>query len=168
MFVASTIHTNRGAKQFVEDRPIDLSRKPSMPKKRRINLTPDREARAREAARVRELRSAAEEMMERARQAAIEYRRKHFGGHGSHSFATIERRICQALRVSRLEIRSNRRTKEIAFARQAVMYWAVRMTGLSLPEIGRLMGKDHTSVLHGRDVYPAKRKAMGRYVRPLR
>lgn len=39
------------------------------------------------------------------------------------------------------------RTKAVAAARHAVMR-AFRARGLSLPEIGSLLGRDHTTVLH--------------------
>lgn len=84
------------------------------------------------------------------------------------SYATVERRICKALGLSRKELLATRHHKDLVFARQAVMYWSTRMTKLSLPQIGKLMGRDHTTVLHGRDSYPVKRAAMGRHLRAVR
>ena len=44
---------------------------------------------------------------------------------------------------------SNKRSKEIAMARQVAMYLARQLTKSSLPDIGRQFGgKDHTTVLH--------------------
>lgn len=81
-------------------------------------------------------------------------------------YARIERRICAAFHVSPAEIRSHRKNKHIVFARQAVMYWTVRLTGFSYPEIGKLMGgRDHTTIMHGAKAYCQKRKKMGRYLR---
>ena len=40
------------------------------------------------------------------------------------------------------------RTQAAAFARQEVMYQA-RLTGLSLHQIGRALGRDHTTVMAG-------------------
>lgn len=85
------------------------------------------------------------------------------------SYRLIERRACYAFGVTPKEIKSVRRQKDICFARQFVMYWAARLTSLSYPAIGRLMGgRDHTTVLHGRKAYVAKRAAMGRYLRQVR
>ncbi len=91
------------------------------------------------------------------------------GEKGVVRFNQICRRICRALKVNKEELLSDRRHKEIAFARQAIFYWATRRTRLSHPEIGRRMGgKDHTTVLHGSRVYPKKRAAMGRNLRAVR
>ncbi|MHC5307529.1 helix-turn-helix domain-containing protein [Bartonella sp. LJL80] len=85
------------------------------------------------------------------------------------TYQKIEFRICKALKITRNEIRSVRRDSEIAFARQAIMYWAVRLTPLSYPRIGVLMGgKDHTTILHGVKVYRVKRAKMGRTLRKAR
>lgn len=91
------------------------------------------------------------------------------GGKGLVGFNLICRRICRALKVNKEELLSNRRNKEVTFARQAIFYWARRRTRLSFPDIGRRMGdKDHTTVLHGCRVYPKKRAAMGRNLRAVR
>lgn len=66
-------------------------------------------------------------------------------------------------------IRAHRRKKEIMLARQAVMYWAVRLTGYSYPKIGRIMGeRDHTTIMNGATAYRQKREKMGRYLRKAR
>ena len=83
--------------------------------------------------------------------------------------ADIERKAAKLFGVSKKDLHSYRRYREIVFARQFVMYWAVRLTPLSLPQIGRLMGnRDHTTVLHGSDSYPEKRAKMGRHLRRVR
>ena len=83
------------------------------------------------------------------------------------SLADIERKACRAFKVTVSELHSARRFKHISFAKQFVMYWAVRLTPYSLPQIARLMGGiDHTTVLHGKRVYPEKRAKMGRFLRP--
>ncbi len=43
----------------------------------------------------------------------------------------------------------NRGRKNIAFARQVAMYLAHTVGGLSLSEVGRLFGRDRTTVAHG-------------------
>lgn len=83
------------------------------------------------------------------------------------AFAKVERRICRALKLSATQLRSRSRSAQLVFARQAIAYWACRRTKLSMPEIGRKLSLDHTTVLHGRAMYPAKRKAMGRHLRAL-
>jgi chromosomal replication initiation ATPase DnaA len=62
----------------------------------------------------------------------------------------IVRIVANQFSVSELELLSQRRTKNVILARQ-VLYWLCReVTQYSLPEIGRrLMGRDHTTVLHG-------------------
>jgi chromosomal replication initiation ATPase DnaA len=84
------------------------------------------------------------------------------------SYHKIEARALRVFNVMQEEIRSELRPQRIVIARQFISYWARRLTDLSLPQIGRLMGDyDHTTVLHGQRVYPVKRKAMGRYLRSL-
>lgn len=85
------------------------------------------------------------------------------------TFQRVEARACKLFRLKRLELYSSRRHKDIALARHFVMYWACRLTTLSLPQIGRLMGgRDHTTILHGKEAYVAKRAKMGRYLRQSR
>ncbi|MEH2508666.1 hypothetical protein V1291_000020 [Nitrobacteraceae bacterium AZCC 1564] len=51
--------------------------------------------------------------------------------------------------IDRIEIIGVARTADIVLARQVSMYLAKKMTGLSMPNIGkRFGGKDHTTVLH--------------------
>lgn len=83
--------------------------------------------------------------------------------------ADIERRACRVFKVTSEALRGQRRSRHIVLARQFVMYWAARQTALSLPQIGRLMGgRDHTTILHGKNVYVEKRAFMGRILRPAR
>lgn len=86
-----------------------------------------------------------------------------------HTYREIERRALKLFRLRRTELHSNRRNRDIVFARQFVMYWTCRLTDRSLPQIGRLMGGlDHTTVHHGRKAYREKRWKMGRILRPDR
>lgn len=81
----------------------------------------------------------------------------------------IVHRFCRVFKVSLSELRSPRRDREVSLARQAIYYWAWRMTGLSSSQIGRRMGnRDHTTVLYGVETYRRKRAAMGRNLRELR
>jgi len=85
------------------------------------------------------------------------------------TYAEIEQRACRVFKVSKTEMHSNRRHRDLVFARQFVMYWATRLTLLSSPQIGKLMGgRDHTTCLHGKRAYREKRAAMGRKLREAR
>lgn len=115
------------------------------------------------------------ERIERIRAAALERaiayanELKQAGFRYRPSIAEIERRACRVFGVTRSELHSNRRFRSIVIAKQFVMYWAVRLTPLSLPQIGRLMGGfDHTTVVHGSNIYPQKRAKMGRCLRAVR
>lgn len=57
--------------------------------------------------------------------------------------------VCKTFGISRDDIASDRRTKEVIAPRQIAMLLARTLTGRSLPEIGRYLGgKDHTTVLY--------------------
>lgn len=85
------------------------------------------------------------------------------------SLSEIERRACRVFGVTKSELHSNRRIREIVFARQFVMYWAVRLTLLSYPQIGKLMGgRDHTTCIAGKRAYAKKRLLMGRFLKEAR
>lgn len=84
-------------------------------------------------------------------------------------FQRVVQRAVKLFRIPVSLIKSQRRSRDIVLARQFIMYWAVRTTNLSLPQIGKLMGgRDHTTVLHGKKAYVSKRKAMGRTLRRAR
>lgn len=58
--------------------------------------------------------------------------------------------VCAYYEIRRVDLVSQRREKEIVRPRQIAMWLARRLTGLSLPAIGRILGgRDHTTVLHG-------------------
>lgn len=61
----------------------------------------------------------------------------------------IQRAVAQHYGVSRMDMLSERRTKNIVGPRQVAMYLAKTLTFRSLPEIGRRFGnRDHTTCLH--------------------
>jgi len=61
----------------------------------------------------------------------------------------IQRIVGKHYNVSRTDMTSSRRTKNIVLPRQIAMYLAKTLTPRSLPEIGRRFGgRDHTTVLH--------------------
>jgi len=85
-----------------------------------------------------------------------------------HRYELIERRACKLFGFSKEDIRGPRKHNELVFARQFVMYWAKRLTGMSYPVIGRLLGgRDHTTTLWGVRKYPEKRMLMNRYLPPI-
>jgi len=53
--------------------------------------------------------------------------------------------------VTRIQMLSKRRVKEYVQARHLAMYMAREMTTMSLPEIGREMQRDHTTVWYAAD-----------------
>jgi chromosomal replication initiator protein len=61
----------------------------------------------------------------------------------------IQRIVGKHYAVSRQDILSSRRTRNVVLPRQIAMYLAKALTPRSLPEIGRHFGgRDHTTVLH--------------------
>jgi len=87
---------------------------------------------------------------------------------GGKSFNRIAGRICKATGILPSEILSNRLNRQVTLARQAVVYWLCRLTPLSLPQIGRIMHRDHTTIISSKEAYVAKRAKMGRTLRPVR
>lgn len=85
------------------------------------------------------------------------------------SYRTIEKRLCKVFRVTSADIAGRgRNSPPIVLARQAVMYWAKRLTRMSPQEIGhRMGGRDHSTIYHGIDAYPAKRAKQDRTLRRL-
>lgn len=84
-------------------------------------------------------------------------------------FERIVVRFCRVFDVDVMEIISDRRGLRTVHARQAIYYWAWRITPLSAVQIGkRLGGRDHTTVLAGVSAYQRKRAQMGRHLRELR
>jgi len=83
-------------------------------------------------------------------------------------YQRIERRACRLFRVTGVDLRCARRTERVVMARQFVAYWSLRLTTHSAVRIGRFLGgRDHTTILHGKRAYVAKRAKMGRSLRSL-
>ena len=65
------------------------------------------------------------------------------------SVEVVQKTVAQYFNVALLELRAQRRHKNIVLPRQIAMYLARQLTTMSLPEIGQAFGgKDHTTVLH--------------------
>ncbi len=61
----------------------------------------------------------------------------------------IQRVTCRHFKIKRLDMLSDRRTKNLVRPRQVAMFLSKEITLRSLPEIGRRFGgRDHTTVLH--------------------
>lgn len=56
--------------------------------------------------------------------------------------------VASYYKISPDEIYSSSRAQAIALARQIAMYLCREQTGLSLPKIGEIFGRDHTTVMH--------------------
>ena len=63
---------------------------------------------------------------------------------------TVDRifeKVSKKYGISIEDIKSRKRTKGIASARHITIYIIRKMTDLSLPAIGRLLGRDHTTIM---------------------
>ena len=63
----------------------------------------------------------------------------------------IEEIVAENYGVSISELKSKNKTDRIAFARQVAMYLMCTLTDKSLPEIGELFKKDHSTVIYARN-----------------
>ena len=61
----------------------------------------------------------------------------------------IKKLVCERYHVRPAEMDSPRRARAVARPRQVAMYLAKQLTSLSLPDIGRKFGRDHSTVLYG-------------------
>ncbi len=62
--------------------------------------------------------------------------------------ALIISQVCKFYSVDEVVLRGNKKSKGIAEARQVAMYLTRKLTNLSLPDIGKEFGKDHSTVLY--------------------
>jgi hypothetical protein len=61
----------------------------------------------------------------------------------------IQQVVARHFSISRFDMVSQRRTRDVVRPRQIAMYLAKSLTGKSFQEIGRLFGgRDHTTVMH--------------------
>ena len=61
---------------------------------------------------------------------------------------TIQQAAADAFNLSRDRLLARDRSPKVAMARQIAMYLARELTDVSLPEIGRGFGRDHSTVVH--------------------
>ena len=64
------------------------------------------------------------------------------------SVAAIQESVCSVLGVAPEQLRSSSRIPRVSRARQLAMYLAREMTPLSLTQIAREFGRDHSTVIH--------------------
>jgi chromosomal replication initiator protein len=74
------------------------------------------------------------------------------------SFDAIARAVCERFALRPAELRSRRRTQDVAIPRQLAMYLCRRMTTASYPRIGELFGRDHSTVMHAALATERRRK----------
>ncbi len=73
------------------------------------------------------------------------------------AWSAILDEVCAQHGVPHALVLSVARTAPIIAARHEVMYRLAAETAMSLPQIGRKLGRDHTSVLHGIRVHARRR-----------
>lgn len=87
--------------------------------------------------------------------------------HGRAAF--IMSRMATVYDLTVADLRGPRRQRDLILARHHIMYEVSRACPhLSLPQIGRLFDRDHTTVLHALRAWPAKAATVGIPVQPLR
>lgn len=75
----------------------------------------------------------------------------------SQSLACLIRIVAARAGITEADILGPSRLRKFSNPRQFVMYLAHKR-GMSLPQIGRIMGRHHTTVLHGVRAEEARRK----------
>jgi chromosomal replication initiator protein len=60
----------------------------------------------------------------------------------------IQAAVCQHYHIAPIEMVSQRKGRAVARPRQVAMYLSRELTPLSLPAIGRMFARDHTTVIH--------------------
>ncbi len=74
----------------------------------------------------------------------------------SVSVNTIKKVVGKHFNIRLEDFNAKRKTQSIAWPRQIAMFLATELTDLSLPEIGREFNRDHSTVVHARDVVKEK------------
>ena len=60
----------------------------------------------------------------------------------------IERIVCTHFKVTSEDIRSTKRSNDIAYPRQIAMFLCHELTDVSWPTIGGFFNRDHSTVIH--------------------
>ena len=69
---------------------------------------------------------------------------------------TIKKIVAKHFKINIDDFESRRKTQSIAWPRQIAMYLCTELTDMSLPEIGREFKRDHSTVVHARDLVKEK------------
>lgn len=82
-----------------------------------------------------------------------------WGKFNGPSIANIIGAVCKYFNVEKIDLVSDRRSKDLVRARQVAMYLSRKLTTASYPTIGnKLGGRDHTTVMHGTERIRARIK----------
>jgi chromosomal replication initiator protein len=68
--------------------------------------------------------------------------------HSSITFDDIAKAICEHYTLRTTDLRSKRRSRNVAVPRQVAMYLCRQLLKASFPHIGTLFGRDHSTVMH--------------------
>jgi chromosomal replication initiator protein len=68
------------------------------------------------------------------------------------TFDDIARAVCDHFSLRPVDLRSKRRSKNVAVPRQLAMHLCRKLLGASFPHIGELFGRDHSTVIHANAV----------------
>ena len=74
----------------------------------------------------------------------------------SVSVNTIKKIVGKHFNIRMEDFNAKRKTQSIAWPRQIAMFLTTELTDLSLPEIGREFNRDHSTVVHARDLVKEK------------
>lgn len=61
----------------------------------------------------------------------------------------VQRAVCRYYHIARRELRSERRTGDLVLARHVFFHLCRNLTSSSFPDIGRFIGRDHSTVIYG-------------------
>jgi chromosomal replication initiator protein len=68
------------------------------------------------------------------------------------AYDDIAAAVCSRFSLRPMDLRSKRRSKNVAVPRQLAMYLCRRLMNASFPHIGELFGRDHSTVIHANAV----------------
>lgn len=71
---------------------------------------------------------------------------------------TIKKIVGKHFKIDITDFTSKRKTQSVAWPRQIAMFLCTELTDMSLPEIGREFNRDHSTVVHARDLVKEKIK----------
>lgn len=83
-------------------------------------------------------------------------------------YRRIEQRILKVAKLTHNQLISPSCTFAVSHARYCIMYWARRRTSMSHPQIGKKLGKDHSTTIYGVRRWRDIRAKQGRNLREVR